>query len=92
MYDKDILQLFFEDPNKSVFPENQPQLYKLNKTAALTDIKYIQSVFFKDMFLLDILVIPKHQNAITTLRCVECQYSRSQNMFNFSVSFHQENA
>jgi len=68
MYEKDIPQLFFEDPNKTV-----------------------QSVFFKDMFLLDILVISKHQNAITTLRCVECQYSRSQNMFNFSVSFCEEN-
>jgi len=44
------------------------------------------------MFLLDILVITKHQNAITTLRCVKCQYSRYQNMFNFSVSFVEENA
>jgi len=35
MYDKDILQLFFEDPNKSVFPENQRQLYKLNNSQLL---------------------------------------------------------
>jgi len=31
MYDKDILQLFFEDPKKSVFPENQPQLHRMSQ-------------------------------------------------------------
>jgi len=35
MYDKDILQLFSEDPNKTAFPENQPQLYKLNNIQLL---------------------------------------------------------
>ena len=31
MYDKDILQLFFEDPKKSAFPENQPQLFRMSQ-------------------------------------------------------------
>ena len=57
MCNKDILQLSFEDLNQSVSPENQLPLYKLSKSAPLTDIKCVQAVCYQDMFYWDILTL-----------------------------------
>jgi len=59
-------------------PESAIPPYKLsNSQLSLTDIKYVQTVCYQDLFLKDILTLEEHQNGFTTL-------CRSKNIFNFS--------
>jgi len=73
--------------------------YITSVSAHLTDIKYVKAVRYKDTFFLDILTIEcgtdwLSQNTRTELPLYapyNDRRERSQNMFNCSVSFRQEN-
>ena len=61
--------------------------------SSVTDIKYVLAIYYQDMFFLDILNLEDRTNWISHLVLHTIQEeSRSQNMFNFSVSLCQKNS
>jgi len=100
MCDKDILQLLFEDLNQSVSPANQLPIYKLSnsqllqQTSSMCRLSAIKTCSTGTSWPLKVGPIgyPKtlEQNYHFMLRTVP-EDSSSQNVFNFSVHFHQEN-
>jgi hypothetical protein len=101
MCDKDILQLLLEDLNQSVSPDNQLPLYQLSnsqllkQTSSMCRLSAIKTWSTRTSWPLKMGPIgypnKSEQNYNFTLRTVP-EDSTSQNMFSFSVPFHQENA
>ena len=62
--------------------------------APLTDIQYVQAVRYQDMFQLDILTLEGGTSECNyrLMLCTIPEDSRSKNLFNYSVPFHQQNA
>jgi hypothetical protein len=66
MCDKDILQLFFDDLNKSMPPLKISYHYISSATVNLsTDIKYVQAVCYQNMFFLEILTLEDRTNLLS---------------------------
>ena len=101
MCSKDILQLSFEDLNQSMSPLKTSYHYissvtvsSSNRHPVCTSCMLPRHVLLGhlDPWRQDWLVIPKHWNGITTLCCTQSHKIAALKMFNFCVSFHQENA
>ena len=81
-------------------PEYQLPPNKLSKSASLKYIRYMQAVCYQEMFSwiswtlkIGLTGYPKtSEGNYHSMLCTIPEVSRSQNMFNFSESFHQENA